>query len=82
MPIKKVLFPKTYEEKLLSKQYFNKKEKPAEPEPAATPKSTLSEAELQSYIDLLLEASKPAESVDHTMQILLKKFPKQDLAGN
>lgn len=76
MPIKKILFPKTYEEKALSKQYFNKKEKPPEPEPA--PKSKLSDEELQSYIDLLLEASKPAESVDHTMQILLKKFPKQD----
>ncbi|UVM50713.1 hypothetical protein LOY38_01170 [Pseudomonas sp. B21-015] len=78
MPIKKVLFPKTYEEKLLSKQYFNKKEKT--PEPAPTPK--LSEEEIQHYIDLMLEASKPTEYVDRTKQILLERFPQQNLAGN
>ncbi|KRP46119.1 MULTISPECIES: hypothetical protein [Pseudomonas] len=41
-------------------------------------KAKLSDEELQSYIDLLLEASKPVESVDLTKQILLKRFPKQD----
>lgn len=79
MPIKKIVFPTTRQEKALSKEYFSKKEKPAEPAPA--PKSKLSDEELQSYIDILLEASKPAESVDLTKQILLKRFPKQDEAG-
>ena len=41
-------------------------------------KAKLSDEELQSYIDLLLEASKPVESVDLTKQILLKRFPKQE----
>ena len=45
-------------------------------------KAKLSDEELQNYIDIFLAASKPTESIDHTMQILLKKFPKQDLAGN
>lgn len=76
MSIKKIVFPKTYEEKLLSKQFFNKKEKPPEPAPAPTPK--LSEEEIQHYIDLMLEASKPTEYVDHTKQILLERFPKQN----
>ncbi|WET12166.1 hypothetical protein P3S72_08570 [Pseudomonas sp. D3] len=49
------------------------------PELKAEPaKAKLSDEELQSYIDLLLEASRPVESVDLTKQILLKRFPKQD----
>ncbi|WP_415759523.1 hypothetical protein [Pseudomonas sp. LT1P18] len=77
--MKNVLFPKTREEKLLSAQYFSKTAnapKPAEPVAAVKPK--LSDDEIQVYVDLLLEASKPTEPVDHTKEILLKRFPKQD----
>lgn len=49
------------------------------PELKAEPaKAKLSDEELQSYIDVLLEASKPTEYVDRTKQILLERFPKQD----
>lgn len=77
--MKNVLFPKTREEKLLSAQYFSKTAKsikPVDPEVSAKPK--LSDEEIQTYVDMLLEASKPAEYVDHTKEILLKKYPKQD----
>lgn len=77
--IKNVLFPKTREEKILSAQYFSKTAKtpkPAEPVAAANPK--LSDEEIQMYVDMLLEASKPTEPVDHTKEILLERFPKQE----
>ncbi|KRC96592.1 hypothetical protein ASE33_25560 [Pseudomonas sp. Root9] len=77
--MKNVLFPKTREEKLLSDQYFSKTAKvtkPAEPVVAVNPK--LSDEEIQMYVDMLLEASKPTEPVDHTKEILLKRFPKQE----
>lgn len=77
--MKNVLFPKTREEKLLSAQYFSKTAettKPAEPVAAVKPK--LSDDEIQVYVDLLLEASKPTEPVDHTKEILLKRYPKQE----
>lgn len=81
--MKNVLFPKTREEKLLSARYFSKAAnsiKPVEPQVPAKPK--LSDEEIQTYVDMLLEASKPTEPVDHTKQILLKKYPKTTLAGS
>lgn len=81
--MKNVLFPKTREEKLLSVQYFSKTAKtikPAEPEVSTKPK--LSDEEIQTYVDILLEASKPTEPVDHTKEILLKKYPKTTVAGS
>jgi hypothetical protein len=77
--MKNVLFPRTREEKLLSAQYFSKTVKTTKPaEPVAAVKPKLSDDEIQVYVDLLLEASKPTEPVDHTKEILLKRFPKQD----
>lgn len=77
--MKNVLFPKTREEKLLSAQYFSKTAKSIKPvEPVAAVKPKLSDDEIQVYVDLLLEASKPTEPVDHTKEILLKRFPKQE----
>lgn len=77
--MKNVLFPKTREEKLLSAQYFNDTAKPIKPaKPVAAVKPKLSDDEIQIYVDILLEASKPTEYVDRTKEILLKKYPKQD----
>ena len=77
--MKNVLFPKTREEKLLSAQYFSKTAKTTKPaEPVAAAKLKLSDEEIQMYVDMLLEASKPTEPVDHTKEILLKRFPKQE----
>lgn len=77
--MKNVLFPKTREEKLLSAQYFSKTAKATKPaETVAAVKPKLSDDEIQVYVDLLLEASKPTEPVDHTKEILLKRFPKQE----
>ncbi|PKH78981.1 hypothetical protein CXF97_17890 [Pseudomonas sp. Choline-02u-1] len=77
--MKNVLFPKTREEKLLSTQYFSKTAKTKKSdEPVAAVKPKLSDEEIQIYVDMLLEASKPTEYVDHTKEILLKKYPKQD----
>ena len=77
--MKNVLFPKTREEKLLSAQYFSKTAKTTKPaEPVAAVKPKLSDEVIQMYVDMLLEASKPTEYVDHTKEILLKKYPKQD----
>lgn len=77
--LKKVLFPKTREEKALSKEHFSKTVKPTEPaKPPAAANPKLSDEEIQMYVDMLLEASKPTEYVDHTKEILLKKYPKQD----
>ena len=77
--MKNVLFPKTREEKLLSAQYFSKTAETKKPaEPVAAVKPQLSDEEIQMYVDMLLEASKPTEYVDHTKEILLKKYPKQD----
>jgi hypothetical protein len=78
MLTKSLLFPVTRQDKALSQAYFNKTESP-KPKEAIEVKSTkLSADEIQHYVDILLEASKPAESIDHTMQILLRKFPEQD----
>lgn len=74
---KSLLFPVTRQDKALSQAYFNKPEPPKPETPKQIESAKLSDAELQSYIDLLLEASKPTESVDYTMQILLAKFPPQ-----
>jgi len=77
MLTKSLLFPVTRQDKALSQAYFNKTESP-KPKEAIEVKSTkLSADEIQHYVDILLEASKPAESVDLTKQILLKRFPKQ-----
>ena len=77
--MKNVLFPKTREEKLLSAQYFSKTVKTTKPtEPVAAVKPKLTDEEIQMYVDMLLEASKPTEPVDHTKEILLKRFSKQD----
>lgn len=78
MPIKKIVFPTTRQEKALSKEYFSKKEKLADPKSSPAPTPKLSEEEIQHYIDLMLEASKPTEYVDRTKQILLERFHKQD----
>lgn len=75
--MKNVLFPKTREEKLLSAQYFSKtarSTKPAEPEVS----TKLSEDEIQSYIDILLEASPPTHKgqggTDFTRKILEERY--------
>lgn len=72
-----VLFPKTREEKLLSTQYFSKTAKsikPAEPEVS----TKLSDDEIQSYIDILLEASPPTPKrqggTDFTRKILEERY--------
>lgn len=76
--MKNVLFPKTREEKLLSAEYFSKNAKTTKsPEPVAAVKPKLSDDEIQAYVDLLLEASKPTEPVDHTKRLLLEKYAKQ-----
>lgn len=75
--MKNVLFPKTREEKLLSTKYFSKTAKatkPAEPEVS----TKLSEDEIQSYIDILLEASPPTPKgqggTDFTRKILEERY--------
>ena len=78
MLMKSLLFPVTRQDKALSQAYFNKTESPKPKEAKEVESKKLSAEEIQHYVDILLEASKPAESIDHTMQILLKKFPKQD----
>lgn len=75
---KSLLFPTTRQDKALSKAYFDKTESPKPKEAKEVEPTKLSAEEIQHYVDILLEASKPAESVDLTMQILLKRFPKQD----
>ncbi len=72
---KSLLLPVTRQDKALSQAYFNKPELPKPETPKQIESAKLSDAELQSYIDLLLEASKPTERVDFTMQILLERFP-------
>ena len=78
MLMKSLLFPVTRQDKALSQAYFNKTESPKPKEAKEVESKKLSAEEIQHYVDILLAASKPAESIDHTMQILLKKFPKQD----
>ncbi|MCF5747422.1 hypothetical protein ABNM01_06965 [Pseudomonas syringae] len=81
--MKNVLFPKTREEKLLSTKYFSKTAKTTMPaEPVAAVKPKLSDDEIQVYVDMLLEASKHTEPVDHTKEILLKKYPRTTVAGS
>lgn len=78
MLTKSLLFPVTRQDKALSQAYFNKTKSPKPKEAKEVESTKLSADEIQHYVDILLEASKPAESIDHTMQILLRKFPKQD----
>ena len=78
MLTKSLLFPVTRQDKALSQAYFNKTESPKPKEAKEVESTKLSADEIQHYVDILLEASKPAEIVDLTKQILLKRFPKQD----
>lgn len=45
------------------------------PAPVAKPK--LTDEEIQAYIDMMLDATKP--KVDRTMEILLERFPPNQL---
>ena len=78
MLTKSLLFPVTRQDKALSQAYFNKTESPKPKAAKEVEPKKLSADEIQHYVDILLEASKPVESVDLTKQILLKKFPKHD----
>ena len=78
MLMKSLLFPVTRQDKALSQAYFNKTESPKPKEAKEVESTTLSEQEIQSYIDILLEASPPTPKqqggTDLTRKILEERF--------
>lgn len=59
MLMKSLLFPATRQDKTLSQSYFNKTVSPKPKEAKEVESTKLSAEEIQHYVDILLEASKP-----------------------